>query len=124
LPDIGIVSRTRTLIGTFGKTEIAVPRAGLLRPMARRRNGRANLLRACQRRTLAADALIASRCLSGTDTRRVRLALNALFGGKDMVSRVWRTVEERLGRQTEEEQAALIMRAMARSYQTGSDEAA
>src|ERR1700720_3704854 len=35
-----------------------------------------------------------------TDTHRVRLALNALFGGtvsKDMVSRVWRTVEERLG---------------------------
>jgi hypothetical protein len=44
-----------------------------------------------------------------------------------MVSRVWRTVEERLGRQTEEEQvsvAALIMSAVARSYQTGSDEAA
>jgi hypothetical protein len=44
-----------------------------------------------------------------------------------MVSRAWRTVEERLGRQTEDEQvsaAALIMRAVARSYQTGSDEAA
>jgi hypothetical protein len=46
----------------------------------------------------------------------VRLALNALFGGtvsKDMVSRVWRTVEERLGRSV----AALIMRAVARSYE-------
>ena len=123
-------SRTRTLIGTFGKTEIAVPRAGLSAADGETTEWKSEVLRACQRRTLAADALIASACLSGTDTRRVRLALNALFGGtvgKDMVSRVWRTVEERLGRQPEEEQvsvAALIMRAVARSYQTGSDEAA
>jgi Transposase, Mutator family len=49
-------------------------------------------LRAYQRRTLAADALIASTYLAGTNTRRVRRALAALFGGavgKDTVSRVW-----------------------------------
>jgi transposase-like protein len=52
-------------------------------------------LRAYQRRTRAADALIASTYLSGTNTRRVRRALAALFGGavgKDTVSRVWRKV--------------------------------
>ena len=48
------------------------------------------------RRTLAADALIASTYLAGTNTRRVRRALAALFGGavgKDTVSRVWRKVK-------------------------------
>ena len=38
-------------------------------------------LRAYQRRTLAADALIAGTYLAGTNTRRVRRALGALFGG-------------------------------------------
>ena len=54
---------------------------------------------AYQRRTLAADALIASTYLAGTNTRRVRRALAALFGGdvgKGTVSRTWRKV--RLGR--------------------------
>jgi transposase-like protein len=53
-------------------------------------------LRAYQRRTVAADALIASAYLAGTNTRRVRRALAALFGGavsKDTVSRVWRRVK-------------------------------
>src|SRR4029434_4504416 len=53
-------------------------------------------LAAYQRRTLAADALIASTYLAGTNTRRVRRALKALFGGavgKDTVSRVWRKVK-------------------------------
>ena len=48
------------------------------------------------RRTLVADALIASTYLAGTNTRRVRRALGALFGGavgKDTVSRVWRKVK-------------------------------
>ena len=49
-----------------------------------------------QRRTLVADALIAGAYLAGTNTRRVRRALAALFGGavgKDTVSRVWRKVK-------------------------------
>ena len=53
-------------------------------------------LRAYQRRTLAADALIAGCYLAGTNTRRVRRALAALFGGavgKETVSRTWRKVK-------------------------------
>lgn len=53
-------------------------------------------MRAYQRRTMAADALIASSYLAGTNTRRVRHALAALFGGaigKDVVSRTWRKVK-------------------------------
>jgi transposase-like protein len=53
-------------------------------------------LRTYQRRTLTADALIASAYLAGTNTRRVRRALAALFRGavsKDIVSRVWRKIK-------------------------------
>ena len=57
--------RERSLTGTFGKT----------------REWRSGSLRAYQRRTRAADALIAGAYLAGTNTRRVRRALNALFAG-------------------------------------------
>jgi putative transposase len=89
-------SRTRTLMGTFGKTQIAVPRARLDGPDGQTREWRSQALRAYQRRTRAADALIAGAYLAGTNTRRVRRALAALFGGavgKDTVSRVWRKVK-------------------------------
>src|SRR3990172_8568648 len=89
-------SRTRSLTGTFGPIEIAVPRARLNTPEGGTREWKSQALRAYQRRTLAADALIASTYLAGTNTRRVRRALAALFGGavgKDTVSRVWRKVK-------------------------------
>src|SRR5215212_970972 len=89
-------SRTRTLMGTFGPTEISVPRARLHTGQGKTTEWKSTTLRAYQRRTLAADALIASTYLSGTNTRRVRRALAALFGGavgKDTVSRVWRKVK-------------------------------
>jgi putative transposase len=89
-------SRTRLLIGTFGPIEIAVPRARLNTPEGKTTEWKSQALRAYQRRTLAADALIASTYLAGTNTRRVRRALGALFGGavgKDTVSRTWRKVK-------------------------------
>jgi putative transposase len=89
-------SRTRSLTGTFGPIEIAVPRARLDTPDGHTTEWRSSALRAYQRRTLAADALIASCYLAGTNTRRVRRALAALFGGavgKDTVSRTWRKVK-------------------------------
>ncbi len=85
--------RERTLTGTFGKTRIAVPRARLMGDDGKTREWRSGSLRAYQRRTLAADALIAGAYLAGTNTRRVRRALNAVFAGpvgKDVVSRTWR----------------------------------
>ena len=88
--------RVRTLTGTFGKTEIAVPRARLNIAEGKTTEWKSQSLRAYQRRTLAADALIAGTYLAGTNTRRVRRALFALFGGavgKDTVSRVWRKVK-------------------------------
>ena len=84
--------RERTLTGTFGKTRIAVPRARLTGEDGKTRGWRSGSLRAYQRRTRAADALIAGAYLAGTNTRRVRRALNAVFAGpvgKDVVSRVW-----------------------------------
>ena len=88
--------RERTLTGTFGKTRIAVPRARLMGADGRTSEWRSASLRAHQRRTRAADALIAGAYLSGTNTRRVRRALAAVFAGlvgKDMVSRAWRRVK-------------------------------
>jgi transposase-like protein len=88
--------RSRSLLGTFGKAEISVPRARLSTADGGTREWKSQVLRAYQRRTLAADALIASCYLAGTNTRRVRRALASLFAGavsKDTVSRVWRKVK-------------------------------
>jgi putative transposase len=88
--------RSRTLLGTFGAMKIAVPRARLDTADGKTKEWKSQSLRAYQRRTLAADALIAGCYLAGTNTRRVRRALGALFGGavgKDTVSRVWRKVK-------------------------------
>jgi putative transposase len=88
--------RSRSLLGSFGKIEIDVPRARLNAPEGKTTEWRSRVLHAYQRRTLTADALIASCYLAGANTRRVRRALGALFRGavsKDTVSRVWRKVK-------------------------------
>jgi transposase-like protein len=88
--------RTRRLTGTFGPTEISVPRARLMGADGKTAEWKSKSLRTYQRRTKAAEALIAGAYLSGTNTRRVRRALKAVFGGevsKDVVSRTWRKVK-------------------------------
>ena len=88
--------RSRSLLGSFGQVEIEVPRARLKTPDGKTTEWKSKALRAYQRRTLVADALIAGAYLAGTNTRRVRRALASLFGGavgKDTVSRVWRKVK-------------------------------
>jgi putative transposase len=88
--------RKRSLTGTFGPTEISVPRARLAGENGKTTEWKSQSLRAYQRRTQAAEALIASAYLSGTNTRRVRRALAAVFAkgiGKDIVSRTWRKVK-------------------------------
>ena len=73
-----------------------MPRARLAGADGRTSEWKSKGLRSYQRRTLAADAVIAGAYLAGTNTRRVRRALAALFGGavgKDTVSRVWRKVK-------------------------------
>jgi putative transposase len=88
--------RSRSLMGSFGCVQIEVPRARLNTSQGKTTEWKSQALRAYQRRTRAADALIASTYLAGTNTRRVRRALAAVFGGrvgKDTVSRVWRKVK-------------------------------
>jgi putative transposase len=88
--------RSRSLLGTFGRVEIAMPRARLNTPEGKTTEWQSRALKTYQRRTLTADALIAGTYLAGTNTRRVRRALKALFGGavgKDTVSRTWRKVK-------------------------------
>ncbi len=83
-------SRVRTLTGTFGKTEITVPRARLKASDGATREWTSKSLRAYQRRTKAADALIASTYLAGTNTRRVRGRSRPCSAAQsDTVSRVW-----------------------------------
>ncbi len=88
--------RSRSLLGSFGQAKIDVPRARLNAADGMTTEWKSQALRAYQRRTLVADALIASTYLAGTNSRRVRRALSSLFGGavgKDTVSRVWRKVK-------------------------------
>jgi len=73
-----------------------VPRARLNISGGKTTEWKSQVLRNYQRRTRAADALIAGAYLAGTNTRRVRRALRSVFGGevgKDTVSRVWRKVK-------------------------------
>jgi transposase-like protein len=86
----------RSLTGTFGPTQIAVPRARIIGEDGKTAEWKSKSLRAYQRRTKQAEALIAGAYLSGTNTRRVRRALSAVFEGavsKDVVSRTWRKVK-------------------------------
>jgi putative transposase len=88
--------RARQLMGTFGPVAVRVPRARLDISDGKTAEWKNATIPAYQRRTKQADALIAGAYLAGTNTRRVRRALAALFGGavsKDTVSRVWRKVK-------------------------------
>ena len=82
-------------------TTVRVPRARLATPGGKTKEWRNATFPACQRRTKRADALIAGAYLSGTNTRRARRALAALFGGavgKDTVSPGLAQDQVRLGR--------------------------
>jgi transposase-like protein len=72
---------------------VSVPRARVRAATGVLEEWHSQVLPAYKRLTRQAEALIAGAYLSGTNTRRVRRALAALFGGavgKDTVSRVWR----------------------------------
>jgi putative transposase len=84
--------RDRQLVGTFGPVSVSVPRARVPAATGALEEWHSRVLPAYKRLTRQAEALIAGAYLSGTNTRRVRRALAALFGGKvgkDTVSRVW-----------------------------------
>ena len=88
--------RARQLVGTFGPVTLSVPRARLVGADGRTSEWRNQTIPAYRRLTKRAEALIAGAYLSGTNTRRVRRALGALFGGaigKDVESRAWHKVQ-------------------------------
>jgi transposase-like protein len=88
--------RERELVGTFGTETVRVPRARMEDDDGQVREWRSKALPRYRRLTKKAEALIASVYLSGTNTRRVKRALFALFKGavsKDVVSRAWRKVK-------------------------------
>jgi putative transposase len=89
-------TRERQLTGSFGAVAISVPRARLAAEDGGRREWRSTALPRYARMTRQVEALIAGAYLAGTNTRRVKRALGALFKGavgKDVVSRTWRKVK-------------------------------
>jgi len=88
-------TRERQLTGSFGPVRISVPRARLATEGGGTQEWRSTALPRYARMTRQVEALIAGAYLSGTNTRRVKRALAALFKGavgKDVVSRTWRKV--------------------------------
>jgi putative transposase len=88
--------RERQLLGSFGPVTISVPRGRLDNPDGTNREWHSAALPRYTRMTKQVEALITGAYLSGTNTRRVRRALGALFKGavsKDTVSRTWRKVQ-------------------------------
>jgi putative transposase len=88
-------TRERRLVGSFGPVAIGVPRARMAAEGGGTREWRSTALPRYARMTRQVEALIAGAYLAGTNTRRVRRALGALFKGavgKDVVSRTWRKV--------------------------------
>jgi len=97
-------TRERQLLGSFGPVELSVPRARMTAEGGGTQEWRSATLPRYARMTRQVEALIAGAYLSGTNTRRVKRALAALFGGavgKDVaqiavrfrwVSRTWRKV--------------------------------
>lgn len=73
--------RERRLIGTFGPLAVSIPRARLVAADGKTSEWRNRTIPAYKRLTKRAEALIGAAYLSGTNTRRVRRALGALFGG-------------------------------------------
>lgn len=89
-------ARKRQLLGSFGPVELSVPRARMTVEGEGTQEWRSATLPRYSRMTRQVEALIAGAYLSGTNTRRVKRALAALFGGavgKDVVSRTWRKVK-------------------------------
>jgi len=88
--------RERRITGSFGTVEIAVPRARIGGADGTGCEWKSKVLPRYARMTRQVEALIAGTYLAGTNTRRVRRALAALFRGaigKDTVSRIWRKVK-------------------------------
>jgi len=98
-------TRERQLLGSFGPVALSVPRARMVTSGGDTQEWRSATLPRYARMTRQVEALVAGAYLSGTNTRRVKRALAALFGGaigKDVaqiaarfrwVSRTWRKVK-------------------------------
>jgi putative transposase len=91
--------RSRTLLGTFGKVEVAVPRARLNGSDGRTTEWKSQALRTYQRRTLTPDALIASAVLDDLIRRGLRrlefLIVDGAPGLEAAIAAVWNVPVQR-----------------------------
>ena len=84
------------MLGPFGPAALNVPRARMAAEGGGTQEWRRTSLPRHARVTRQVEALNAGAYLAGTNTRRIKRALAALFGGavgKDVVSRTWRKVK-------------------------------
>lgn len=93
-------SKPRTLYTSFGQVELDVPRARLARPHEGTREWRSHLVPRYQRRTTSLDESLVGLYFSGTNLRRIKMALRPLTGtaplGKNVVSRLVLRLREHL----------------------------
>ncbi len=75
--------RSRSLLGSFGRLEIEVPRARLNSSNGKTTEWKSTALRAYQRCTLVADALIAGAYLAGCVCRKLDSAITVMKAAKD-----------------------------------------
>jgi transposase-like protein len=87
--------RDRQLVGTFGTETVRVPRGRIEDADGKVREWRSKALPRYRRLTKKAEALIASVYLSGTNTRRVKRALSALFEGAVSKGEAWVAIGSR-----------------------------
>jgi len=106
----------RTLVTSFGPTKVAVPR-GRLRTETGTKEFESVIVRRYERRTRRLDAAMLTSYLSGTNTRKIRLALQPLVEGtalsRSAVSRLFRRLQAHFevwrGRDLSKEDFAILV---------------
>ena len=106
----------RTLVTSFGPTKVAVPR-GRLRTETGTKEFESVIVRRYERRTRRLDAAMLTSYLSGTNTRKIRLALQPLVEGtalsRSAVSRLVRRLQAHFevwrGRDLSKEDFAILV---------------
>jgi len=81
-------ARKRQLLGSFGPVELSVPRARMAIESGATQEWRSASLPRYARMMRQVEALIGGAYIAGTNTRRVKRALAALFGGA-VGARTW-----------------------------------
>lgn len=95
-------TKSRTLHTSFGSTELAVPRARLMRADGTSQEFQSRLLPRYERRTRSLDETVVSLYLSGTNTRRVERAMRPMLSNAPLSRSVVSRLVAQLGEHQKE----------------------